>query len=82
MEIADNPQISNPQSPIPKFMTNSNLLFSPANNKIEIVASDLEGTLSDCQTWQGMRDYLSENGYEKRYRRFFIRHIPQLFRFR
>ncbi|MCB9420655.1 MAG: HAD-IB family phosphatase [Ardenticatenaceae bacterium] len=46
------------------------------------VASDLEGTITAGETWRGMRDYLVENGYEKRYRRFFVRRIPGLFLFR
>ena len=47
-----------------------------------IVASDLEGTITAGETWRGMRDYLVENGYERRYRRFFLRNIPRLFLFR
>jgi phosphoserine phosphatase len=46
------------------------------------VASDLEGTITAGETWRGMRNYLVENGYEQRYRRFFLRRIPGLFLFR
>ncbi len=48
----------------------------------EIVASDMEGTLSDCEAWRGMRAYLAQNGYEQRFRRFFLRSTPGLLRFR
>lgn len=47
-----------------------------------IVASDLEGTITAGETWRGMRDYLVENGYERPYRRFFLRKIPALVLFR
>jgi len=47
-----------------------------------IVASDLEGTLSTYQTWRGMRDYLLAHGRARPYRRFFVRHLPALARFR
>ncbi len=46
------------------------------------VASDLEGTITAGETWQGMRDYLIGNGYERQYRRFFLRHLPGLILFR
>jgi phosphoserine phosphatase len=46
------------------------------------VASDLEGTITAGETWRGMRDYLVENGYERPYRRFFLRNIPALVLFR
>jgi phosphoserine phosphatase len=46
------------------------------------VASDLEGTITAGETWRGMRDFLVENGYERRYRRFFVRSLPGLFLFR
>ncbi len=49
---------------------------------LDIVASDLEGTITAGETWRGMRDYLVENGYERPYRRFFLRHIPELVLFR
>ena len=47
-----------------------------------IVASDLEGTITAGETWQGMRDYLIDNGHERQYRRFFLRHLPSLILFR
>ncbi len=46
------------------------------------VASDLEGTITAGETWRGMRDYLVENGYDRQYRRFFLRQIPRLILFR
>lgn len=46
------------------------------------VASDLEGTITAGETWRGMRDFLVENGYERRYRRFFLRNLPGLLMFR
>ena len=49
---------------------------------LHTVASDLEGTITAGETWRGMRDYLVENGYERPYRRFFLRHIPGLVLFR
>jgi phosphoserine phosphatase len=48
----------------------------------QIVASDLEGTITAGETWRGMRDYLVENGYERPYRRFFLRQVPRLIMFR
>lgn len=52
------------------------------SNGTEIVACDMEGTLSDCEAWRGMRAYLEQNGYEQRFRRFFLRSTPALVRFR
>lgn len=46
------------------------------------VASDLEGTITAGETWRGMRDYLVENGYARRYRRFYLSRLPGLFLFR
>ncbi|MCP4428167.1 MAG: HAD-IB family phosphatase [Chloroflexi bacterium] len=48
----------------------------------DIVASDLEGTITAGETWRGMRDFLIENGHERAYRRFFLRRVPQLALFR
>ncbi len=55
----------------------ANLLKAPANNRAETVAADLEGTLTASITWQGMRDYLFEQGEERRYKRFFLRKMPR-----
>ncbi len=43
----------------------------------ETVASDLEGTLSAGTAWEGMRDFLIEQGQEKSYKRFFLRQMPR-----
>ena len=61
---------------------NSSLLHSPANHTAETVASDLEGTLSAGTAWQGMRDYLIDQGREQAYKRFFFRKMPRYFLFR
>ena len=60
----------------------SNLLNQPADNKVEVVCSDLEGTLSMGTTWEGMRDYLIERGQERAYKRFFLRKMPRYALFR
>ena len=54
----------------------TNLLHAPPGNTAEIVATDLEGTLSSGVAWEGMRDYLFENGRERQYKRFFLRQMP------
>lgn len=46
------------------------------------VASDLEGTLTAGQTWQGMRDYLIEHEEGDKYRRFYRRQFFRLLRFK
>jgi phosphoserine phosphatase len=56
---------------------NGNLLKHAADNTAETVASDLEGTLSAGTTWEGMRDYLIEQGQEQSYKRFFLRQMPR-----
>ena len=48
----------------------------------EIVASDLEGTITAAETWRGMRDYLADNGRSAQFRRFFLRHLPYLVGYR
>ena len=48
----------------------------------QIVASDLEGTITAGETWRGMRDFLEENGRSPHFRRFFLRNVPGLFLFR
>lgn len=47
-----------------------------------IVASDLEGTITAAETWRGMRDYLQANGRSADFRRFFLRHWPQVIGYR
>ena len=54
-----------------------NLLHAPPGNTAEIVATDLEGTLSSGVAWEGMRDYLIANGREREYKRFFLRQMPR-----
>ena len=61
---------------------NGNLLNHPADNTAETVASDLEGTLSAGMSWEGMRDYLIEQGQERPYKRFFLRKMPRYGLFR
>ena len=61
---------------------NANLLNQPADNTAETVASDLEGTLSAGTSWEGMRDYLIEQGQERSYKRFFLRMMPRYALFR
>ena len=56
---------------------NGNLLNHPADNAVETVASDLEGTLSAGTSWEGMRDYLIDQGQEQPYKRFFLRQMPR-----
>lgn len=58
------------------------LLQRPPDNTAVTVACDLEGTLTSGETWRAMRDYLLEQGYERRYRRFFLRRTPRLLLFR
>lgn len=53
------------------------LLLAPADNSAETVATDLEGTLFSAAAWEGMRDFLFENGAERTYKRFFLRHLPR-----
>ena len=67
-----------PQSPDPQ----PPLLSAAADDPRPIVASDLEGTISAAATWQGMRDYLVENGRSDRYRRLFRRSLPRLLLYR
>jgi phosphoserine phosphatase len=43
---------------------------------IEIVASDLEGTMTAGQAWRGMRDYLSAHGRGAAYKRFWRQQLP------
>lgn len=62
--------------------SNSNLLLSAADNRAETVASDLEGTLSAGTAWEGMRDYLIDQGREQAYKRFFLRKMPRYLLFR
>ncbi|MCB8967734.1 MAG: HAD-IB family phosphatase [Ardenticatenaceae bacterium] len=49
---------------------------------MDIVASDLEGTLSAGQTWRGMRTYLEAHGQADAFRRFFRRRLPALVLYR
>jgi phosphoserine phosphatase len=43
---------------------------------IEMVASDLEGTMTAGQAWRGMRDYLSAYGHGTAYKRFWRQQLP------
>ncbi len=44
----------------------------------EIVAADLEGTLTAGQTWRGMRSYLEANGQAQAFRQFYRQNLPRL----
>lgn len=57
--------------------TNTKLLKAPADNSAETVAVDLEGTLSKGRVWEGMRDFLIQQGREDQYKRFFLRKMPR-----
>lgn len=59
------------------MMTNASLLNAAADNTAETVVSDLEGTLSSGSVWEGMRDFLFEQGQEQLYKRFFLRKMPR-----
>lgn len=48
----------------------------------EIVAFDLEGTLTAGVAWEGMRDYLKAHGEEDKFRRFFRRNLLPVLAFR
>lgn len=49
------------------------------NDTVNVVATDLEGTLTEGSTWRGLRDYLLAHGRRGAYYRFFARHLPSLF---
>ena len=49
---------------------------------LEIVAFDLEGTLTAGVAWEGMRDYLVAHGEEGKYRRFFRKNLLPVLAFR
>jgi HAD superfamily phosphoserine phosphatase-like hydrolase len=48
----------------------------------QIVASDLEGTITAAETWRGMRDFLQANGRSRQFRRFFVGQLPRLIGYR
>jgi HAD superfamily phosphoserine phosphatase-like hydrolase len=48
----------------------------------EIVAADMEGTLSAGVTWRGLRDYLRAHGRASAYRTFFWRNLFAVLRYR
>ena len=52
------------------MVTHSNLLDDKADNTAVVVASDVEGTLSEGAAWRGMRLYLEENGQGEAFKRF------------
>ena len=57
-------------------------MFDETSLSEQIVAFDLEGTLTAAETWRGMRDYLGVNGRSAQFRRFFVRHLPQVIGYR
>jgi len=42
----------------------------------QVIASDLEGTLSSGKTWKAIANYLVTHGHTQAYRVFFITHLP------
>ena len=48
----------------------------------EIVAFDVEGTLTEGSAWEGVRDYLVKNGEEARYKTFQRRMTPRYLLYR
>jgi phosphoserine phosphatase len=50
--------------------------------KPEIVAFDLEGTLTAGVAWEGMRDYLVAHGEGDKFRRFFRKNLLPVMAFR
>ncbi len=44
----------------------------------EVVASDLEGTLTTAETWRAVADRLKAGGLGRRYRTFVLRRLPQV----
>ena len=44
---------------------------------MEIVASDLDGTISAGHVWQALRAYLIEHGHEAEFKRFNRKYIPE-----
>jgi len=49
---------------------------------VEIVATDLEGTLADGQTWRGMRSYLEAHGQAEDFKQMYRRNLPGLLLYR
>lgn len=43
---------------------------------MDVVAADLEGTLTTGATWRGLGRYLLEHGQKLKYRLFFLNHLP------
>jgi phosphoserine phosphatase len=48
----------------------------------ELIATDLEGTLTAGQAWRGMRSYLEANQYKRHFRRFYWSKVPNLLKMR
>ena len=55
------------------------LLQQEADNEREVVAVDLEGTVTAGYAWRGMRDYLLEHGRETEVKRFVYRRLPEYY---
>lgn len=60
----------------------TDLLQTPANNDQEVVAADLEGTLSAGATWSGMRAWLEANGRQSEFQQFLRQRLFQVVRYR
>jgi HAD superfamily phosphoserine phosphatase-like hydrolase len=60
-------------------MSSYALLQQAADSKQEVVAVDLEGTLTAGSAWRGMRDYLVENGQEAEAKRFVYKRLPEYY---
>jgi len=60
----------------------TNLLQKPVSDTADIIAADLEGTLTAGATWSGMRDYLEANGQKKQFQQFLRRRMWPILKFR
>ena len=61
---------------------NGNLLLTPADNERQVVAADLEGTLTAGATWSGMRRWLEAHGEGARFKQFLRQRMFKVIRFR
>lgn len=61
---------------------NHNLLLYPADQAADVVAADLEGTLSAGATWTGLRRWLEANGQKRLFRQFMRQRLWPILKFR
>lgn len=64
------------------MVIHSNLLHDKADNTAVVVASDVEGTLSDGEAWRGMRLYLEANGQGEQFKRFLRQRMFKVIQYR